>query len=152
MSQGVTLAQKPRTVLTARRLALMASVAVLGAGVLFSGAEYATKPNSFLAAPAYAQSTQRPVGFAVAQQRQNQQAGWQRPDALILITTRNLVLFPGVILPVAIKLEKTVAGAQQAVRQGRQTESGAEGDGQAVDRHYVVERDGAERAGADHQE
>jgi serine protease Do len=64
MSQGVTPAQKPRTVLTARRLVLMASVAVLGAGVLFSGAEYATKPNSFLAAPAYAQSTQRPVGFA----------------------------------------------------------------------------------------
>jgi serine protease Do len=43
----------------------MASAAVLGAGVLFSGAEYATKPNaSFLAAPAYAQSVQRPVGFA----------------------------------------------------------------------------------------
>ena len=64
MSQGVTPAQKPRTVLSARRLVLLASVAVLGAGVLFSGAEFATKPNAFLAAPAYAQSTQRPVGFA----------------------------------------------------------------------------------------
>ena len=65
MSQSVTPAQTPRSVLSARRIVLMASAAVLGAGVLFSGAEYATKPNaSFLAAPAYAQSVQRPVGFA----------------------------------------------------------------------------------------
>src|ERR1051325_8674781 len=65
MSQSVTPAQKPRSVLSARRLVLLASAAVLGAGVLFSGAEYATKPNaSFLATPAYAQSVQRPVGFA----------------------------------------------------------------------------------------
>jgi len=43
----------------------MASAAVIGAGVLFSGAEYATKPNTaFLASPAYAQNVQRPVGFA----------------------------------------------------------------------------------------
>src|SRR3954449_8255491 len=57
--------QKPRTVLAARRVVLMASAAVLGAGVLFSGAEYARTPNaSFLATPAYAQTVQRPVGFA----------------------------------------------------------------------------------------
>jgi ATP-dependent Lon protease len=37
-------------------------------------------------------------------------------DMLIVLPVRNLVLFPGVILPVAIKREKTVAGAQQAVR------------------------------------
>ena len=37
-------------------------------------------------------------------------------DMLIILPVRNLVLFPGVILPVAIKREKTVAGAQQAVR------------------------------------
>jgi len=43
----------------------MASAALIGAGVLFSGAEYATKPNTaFLASPAYAQNVQRPVGFA----------------------------------------------------------------------------------------
>jgi serine protease Do len=43
----------------------MASAAVIGAGVLFSGAEFVAKPQSaFLASPAYAQSTQRPVGFA----------------------------------------------------------------------------------------
>ena len=32
-------------------------------------------------------------------------------DMLIILPVRNLVLFPGVILPVAIKREKTVAGA-----------------------------------------
>src|ERR1051325_1465992 len=45
MSQSVTPAQKPRSVLSARRLVLMASAAVLGAGVLFSGAEFAVKPS-----------------------------------------------------------------------------------------------------------
>jgi serine protease Do len=51
--------------LSARRLVLMASAAVIGVGVLFSGAEFVAKPQSaFLASPAYAQSTQRPVGFA----------------------------------------------------------------------------------------
>src|ERR1051325_2090288 len=65
MSQSVTPAQKPRSVLSARRLVLLASAAVLGAGVLFSGAEFAVKPQaSFLASPAYAQTAQRPVGFA----------------------------------------------------------------------------------------
>ncbi len=37
-------------------------------------------------------------------------------DMLIILPVRNLVLFPGVMLPVAIKREKTVAGAQEAVR------------------------------------
>jgi ATP-dependent Lon protease len=37
-------------------------------------------------------------------------------DMLIILPVRNLVLFPGVILPVAMKREKTVAGAQEAVR------------------------------------
>jgi len=37
-------------------------------------------------------------------------------DMLVILPVRNLVLFPGVILPVAIKREKTVAGAQEAVR------------------------------------
>src|SRR5256714_7853113 len=65
MSQSVPPAQKPRSLLSARRLVLMASAAVIGAGVLFSGAEYVTKPNTaFLSSPAYAQSVQRPVGFA----------------------------------------------------------------------------------------
>ncbi|HET9693489.1 MAG TPA: LON peptidase substrate-binding domain-containing protein, partial [Steroidobacteraceae bacterium] len=37
-------------------------------------------------------------------------------DMIIVLPVRNLVLFPGVILPVAIKRAKTVAGAQEAVR------------------------------------
>jgi hypothetical protein len=38
------------------------------------------------------------------------------PDMLIILPVRNMVLFPGVVLPVAIKRDKTVAGAQEAVR------------------------------------
>jgi hypothetical protein len=40
-------------------------------------------------------------------------------DMLIVLPVRNMVLFPGVVLPVAIKREKTVAGAQEAVRTER---------------------------------
>jgi serine protease Do len=65
MSQSVTPAQKSRSVLSARRFVLMASAAVLGAGVLFSGAEFVAKPQAaFLVSPAHAQTVQRPVGFA----------------------------------------------------------------------------------------
>src|SRR5256885_3130077 len=65
MSQGVPPAQKPRSVLSARRFVLMASAAFVGAGVLFSGAEFAAQPQAtFLASPAHAQTAQRPVGFA----------------------------------------------------------------------------------------
>jgi serine protease Do len=65
MSESVPPAQKPRSVLSARRFVLMASAAVIGAGVLFSGAEYGTNTTAtFLASPAHAQTMQRPVGFA----------------------------------------------------------------------------------------
>ena len=37
-------------------------------------------------------------------------------DMLIILPVRNMVLFPGVVLPVAIKRDRTVAGAQEAVR------------------------------------
>ena len=64
MSQSVP-AQKPRSVLTARRLVLLASAAVLGAGIVFSGTHFAPQSDvSFLTRPAYAQTAQRPVGFA----------------------------------------------------------------------------------------
>ncbi len=44
---------------------LLASAAVLSAGVLISGAQFVpARDASFLASPAYAQTTQRPVGFA----------------------------------------------------------------------------------------
>ena len=57
-------AAKPR-VLSARRLVLLAGVAGLGATVLLGGAGFmskATGPN--LTSIAYAQNSQRPVGFA----------------------------------------------------------------------------------------
>jgi serine protease Do len=64
MSQSISPAPKPRT-LSARRITLLASAAVIGAGVLFSGAHFVPRPDAtFLASPAYAQSAQRPVGFA----------------------------------------------------------------------------------------
>jgi ATP-dependent Lon protease len=40
-------------------------------------------------------------------------------DVLIVLPVRNMVLFPGVVAPVAINREKTVAGAQEAVRTER---------------------------------
>jgi ATP-dependent Lon protease len=41
-------------------------------------------------------------------------------DALIIIPVRNLVLFPGLVLPITIGREATVAAVQQAARTGRQ--------------------------------
>jgi len=65
MSESAPVAQKPRSPLSARRLALLATVAVLGAGVFFSAPTLFPQSNAaFLASPAYAQTTQRPVGFA----------------------------------------------------------------------------------------
>jgi ATP-dependent Lon protease len=40
-------------------------------------------------------------------------------DMLIILPVRNLVLFPGVVLPVNLSREMTVAGAQEAARTGR---------------------------------
>jgi ATP-dependent Lon protease len=42
------------------------------------------------------------------------------PDALIIVPVRNTVLFPGVVLPIALGRPKSVAAAQQAVRDQRQ--------------------------------
>ena len=41
------------------------------------------------------------------------------PDALILIPVRNMVLFPGIVLPISIGREKSVAAAQAAARAER---------------------------------
>src|SRR5262245_37347324 len=54
---------RPR-ILSARRVTLLASAALIGAGALFSGAQFARPDVAFLATPAYAQTAQRPVGFA----------------------------------------------------------------------------------------
>ncbi len=40
-------------------------------------------------------------------------------DMLIILPVRNLVLFPGIVLPVAINREATIAGAQEAARAQR---------------------------------
>ncbi|NYT66698.1 endopeptidase La [Alcaligenaceae bacterium] len=41
-------------------------------------------------------------------------------DALIIIPVRNLVLFPGLVVPLSIGRESSVAAAQEAARSGRQ--------------------------------
>jgi ATP-dependent Lon protease len=41
-------------------------------------------------------------------------------DALIILPVRNLVLFPGVVLPITVGRPRSIAAAQQAVREGRQ--------------------------------
>jgi ATP-dependent Lon protease len=42
------------------------------------------------------------------------------PDALIIIPVRNIVLFPGLVLPISIGRQRSIAAAQQAVREQRQ--------------------------------
>jgi ATP-dependent Lon protease len=41
-------------------------------------------------------------------------------DALIIVPVRAMVLFPGVVLPVTLGRPRSIAAAQEAVRQGRQ--------------------------------
>src|SRR6201993_2493125 len=42
------------------------------------------------------------------------------PDALIIVPVRNTVLFPGLVLPITLGRAKSIAAAQQAVRDQRQ--------------------------------
>ena len=63
-------------------------------------------------------------------------------DALILITTRNLVMFPGIVLPMTLGRQRSVAAAQTAIRLNRpvglllQREAAAD-DPLPVDLHRV---------------
>ena len=41
-------------------------------------------------------------------------------DAMIIVPVRNFVLFPGMVMPVSIGRPKSMAAAQQAVREQRQ--------------------------------
>ena len=41
-------------------------------------------------------------------------------DAMIIIPVRNMVLFPGMMFPITIGRPKSIAAAQQAVREQRQ--------------------------------
>src|SRR5215471_11121079 len=40
-------------------------------------------------------------------------------DALIIVAVRNIVLFPGVVAPITISRPKSIAAAQQALREQR---------------------------------
>ena len=42
------------------------------------------------------------------------------PDALIIVPVRNTVLFPGTVFPITIGRERSIAAAQQALREERQ--------------------------------
>src|SRR6266542_1552962 len=63
-------------------------------------------------------------------------------DALILISTRNLVLFPGTVLPITLGRQRSIAAAQTAIRLNRpvglilQREAATE-DPIALDLHRV---------------
>jgi ATP-dependent Lon protease len=56
--------------------------------------------------------------------KESAQAGSAMPalpsDALIIVPVRNTVLFPGLVLPITLGRQKSVAAAQQAVRDQRQ--------------------------------
>src|SRR5215510_3627699 len=41
------------------------------------------------------------------------------PDALIIVPVREMVMFPGVVLPITVGRPRSVAAAQQAVREQR---------------------------------
>ncbi len=61
-----------------------------------------------------------PAG-AAAQNSSDLSGGADLPkDALIIVPVRGLVLFPGVVVPVTIGRARSIAAAQEAVRQGRQ--------------------------------
>src|SRR5271155_2908738 len=64
------------------------------------------------------------------------------PDALIIVPVRNTVLFPGLVLPIALNRPKSVAAAQQAVRDQRQVgillqREAAVDDPAAIDMHRM---------------
>ena len=58
-------------------------------------------------------------------------------DALIIVPVRNMVLFPGMILPITIGREGSIAGAQQAVKAERPV-------GIVLQRNPEIERPGLE--------
>jgi ATP-dependent Lon protease len=64
------------------------------------------------------------------------------PDAVIIVPVRNTVLFPGLVVPITLGRPKSVAAAQQAVREQRQVgillqrEAGVD-DPTAIDMHRM---------------
>jgi ATP-dependent Lon protease len=55
------------------------------------------------------------------------------PDALIILPTRNTVLFPGMVLPLGVGRERSIAAAQEAVRERRPIGLLLQRDAEAVD-------------------
>ena len=63
-------------------------------------------------------------------------------DALIIVPVRDTVLFPGVVAPVTVSLPKSIAAAQQALRDQRRIglllQPNTEADGPAPDELYRI--------------
>ncbi|MGB7256207.1 MAG: LON peptidase substrate-binding domain-containing protein, partial [Xanthobacteraceae bacterium] len=64
------------------------------------------------------------------------------PDAVIIVPVRNTVLFPGLVVPITLGRPKSVAAAQQAVREQRQVgillqREAAVDDPTAIDMHRM---------------
>jgi ATP-dependent Lon protease len=58
-----------------------------------------------------------PAGNEPGKQRQEQNFPPLPPDAMIIVPVRNFVLFPGMVMPVTVGRAKSVAAAQQAIRE-----------------------------------
>ncbi|MES2878231.1 MAG: endopeptidase La [Pseudomonadota bacterium] len=56
---------------------------------------------------------------AVTAEREPGEVGSLADNALIIVPVRNMVLFPGMIVPISIGRESSIAAAQQAVKAGR---------------------------------
>src|SRR6266446_6558547 len=54
-------------------------------------------------------------------------------DALIILPVRNIVLFPGTVMPITISQPASIAAAQQAVREERPVGILLQRDGEAAD-------------------
>ncbi len=59
------------------------------------------------------------MGFDMSENQAERSGPAVPEDVLIILPVRNLVVFPGVVLPVSIGREKTVAAAEEAVKSGR---------------------------------
>ncbi|CAN1724548.1 Lon protease [Hyphomicrobium sp. 1Nfss2.1] len=64
------------------------------------------------------------------------------PDAVAVIPVREITLFPGVVIPVTVGRQRSIAAAQNAVREQRQVgiimqRDGTENDPQPVDLHRI---------------
>jgi len=60
------------------------------------------------------------AGSGPEQSRSQQNLPPLPPDAMIIVPVRNFVLFPGMVMPVTIGRPRSIAAAQQAVREQRQ--------------------------------